>query len=66
MAKKKDEVKIIATVIGDLPLNIREGRTIDSAILGHLQPGDQVEILKEGKEWCKIEGGYLMRKFLTF
>lgn len=66
---KKNEVKtekIMATVAGDLPLNIRAGKTLESEVLGQYQPGDKVEILKEGKEWCRIDGGYLMRQFLIF
>lgn len=69
MPKKKAEVnteKIIATVAGNAPLNIRADKTLESEILGQLQPGDQIEILKDGKKWCRIDGGYLMRQFLIF
>lgn len=69
MAKKKEDVKpevITAKVIGNLPLNIRAEKTTESAIVGKLKPGTEVEILKAGKQWCQIEGGYLMRKYLEF
>ena len=72
MAKKKEEVKkedkkLIATVIGDYPLNVREGKSTDSKIVRQLLPKAKVEILKEGKLWCKIgENEYCMREFLHF
>ena len=64
---KKEEKRLIATVIGDRPLNIRSGRTTETNnVIGELQPGTEIEILKDGKLWCRIEQGYIMRKFLTF
>lgn len=54
-----------ATVIGG-SLNIRSGKTTeDNNIVGVLPDGAQVEVLKEGKLWCEIKGGYVMRQFLN-
>ena len=63
--KVKTEVKNMATVIGG-PLNIRMTRTVDTLdnIVGVLPEGAQVEVIKEGKEWCQIKSGYVMRQFL--
>lgn len=70
MAKKKEEPKVekmYAIVTGDYPLNVRSGKTTeDNNVVGQLAPGTKVEILKDGKMWCKIEQGYIMRKFLVF
>lgn len=73
MAKKKveevktEKKKILATVIGDYPLNVREGKTTEAKIIRQLNPGTKVEVLKEGKLWCQIgENEFCMREFLHF
>lgn len=63
--ESKKEEKIIATVTGG-DLNIRPTHSTSEPPIGVLKDGQEVEILTVGKEWCKIEGGYVMKKFLTF
>ena len=66
--EKKLKEKVIATVTGDRPLNVRSGKTTeDDNIIRTLNPGDQVEILSDGKLWCRIgEKEFVMRQFLAF
>ena len=67
-AKKKAEPKQEKTVtIGKVfggSLNIRSKAGMDGKIKGQLPDGAQVEILEAGKEWHKIEGGYIMAKWV--
>ena len=67
--KKKAEPKAKkkTTMVGEGAggaLNIRSKAGIDGKIKGQLQGGAQVEILEAGKEWHKIEGGYIMAKWV--
>lgn len=65
--QKKEAAPVMATVTGDRPLNIRSGKTTDDPnIVGELKPGEKVEILKDGKLWCRIPQGYVMRQYLLF
>ena len=72
MAKKKEEVKteekkIVATVIGDYPLNVRADKTTEATVVRQLTPGTKVEFLKEDKLWCQIgDKEFVMREFLHF
>lgn len=60
---KQEKTTMIGTVFGG-SLNIRSKAGMDGKILGQLQDGAQVEILKAGEEWHKIDGGYIMAKWV--
>ena len=72
MAKKKEETKtektIIATVAGNQAVDVRSGRTTeDQNVVGILNPGDKVEVVKDGKLWCRLANGfYVERHYLVF
>ena len=67
--KKKTEPKaekktaMVATVFGG-SLNIRDKAGMDGKVVGQLPDGAQVEILEAGKEWHKIESGYIMSRWV--
>lgn len=69
MAKKETKKVVVetmtATVIGG-SLNIRAGKGTDTDVIGRLKDGAKVEILKKGKDWCQIDKGYVMTKYLSF
>ena len=65
-ARKKAETKekrITGTVIGGT-LNIRDKAGTDGKVIGTLADSTQIEILKAGKEWHKIETGYVMARWV--
>lgn len=62
--KKTKKEKIVATVAGSLPLNIRQDPSKEHAPLGTLNPGSEIEILEIGDEWCRIPEGYVMKQYL--
>lgn len=64
--KKAKEEKIIATVTGGKPLNVRPVPSKDNDPIGRLESGAEVEILEVEDDWCRIKGGYVMRQFLQF
>ena len=65
-AEAKEEKKLYGTVIGGRKLNIRSSKTTDEDnVVGTLDDGQKVEILKDGKLWCRIEQGYVMRQYLN-
>lgn len=47
-------------------LNIRKSHSLDADIVGVLQDGEKVEIIEKGKEWSKINKGYIKNEFLVF
>lgn len=65
IAVEEEVTKVIATVKGG-NLNIRGDRSTDNPPVGVLHDGEKVEVLTQGKMWCKIAGGYVMTKFLEF
>lgn len=56
---------IIATVTGG-NLNIRPEASTKQPPVGRLSDGQEVEVIKKGKEWSQIKDGYVMTKFLKF
>lgn len=58
--------KVMATVKGGKKLNIRADESLDAEIVGTLDDGSEIEIIRKGKEWSEIAGGFVMTKFLAF
>lgn len=62
-----------ARVTSDVPtdrLHLRATPSKDAASLGKYYSGTPVQILEDGKDWCKVSvtgvTGYMMRQFMTF
>ena len=66
-ARKKTETteqkKITGTVTGGT-LNIRDKASLGGDVVGSLADGTQIEILKAGEEWHRIEAGYVMARWV--
>ncbi len=65
----QEEEPLIATVIVDNPLRIREGAGSDFTVVGYLNKGDTVEILERkiisGTHWGRCSQGWINLTFVT-
>lgn len=59
VSKKKEVVAITTT-----RLNKRVAPNLDAKVAAILEKGWEVVILEEHGEWSKVDGGYVMSKFL--
>lgn len=72
MEEKKTEKKEIrfATVISDIPLNMRKQGSLSAEKLMTLQPGTTIEVLyySKKKDWTRVRYkgtvGYVMTKYI--
>ena len=64
MAKAAEKKKKRTGTVFGGALNIREGASVETGIAGVLEDGAEVEILGEQDGWYKIEGGYVMAKWV--
>lgn len=60
---------LVMTVCGSYGLNVREGAGIEYPIIGGLQDGDAVQVVRHvtdtfGQRWAEIEQGYVSARYL--
>ena len=65
MARKKaaEERRITGTVTGGT-LNIRDKAGLDGGIVGTLEDGAKIEVIKDEGDWLRIEGGFVMARWV--
>ncbi len=51
-------------------LNLRQEASLTAKVLGQFPTGTLVEVVEDGKDWCKVQvngkSGYMMTKYLTW